>query len=182
MPIWKSILAFIMTGLIFVATLFTSIFGLKAPSMPACLTRPPAIVVVEPRDPVTIAIDRDELMTLYAGTEFEVVQQCHLEPSAGGTPSDRTYTGVALKNILADNGIDLADIPENATLEAVATDDVSVTYDYELFMDETTLLAWFEDRNNNGSNSDVTRIALKDASSGYFLQNVASLTLDYNDE
>jgi len=181
MPIWKSILAFIMTGLIFVATLFTSMFGLKAPSMPACLTRPPAIVVVEPRDPVTIAIDRGELMALYADTEFEVVQQCHLEPSAGSTPSDRTYTGVALKDILADNGVDLADIPANATLEAVASDDESVTYTYEQFMAATTLLAWFEDKNNDGKNSDVIRIALEDAEAGYFLKDVAGLTLDYND-
>ena len=181
MSIWKSILTWVATGLIAAAAFFCNLFGIEPPKLPDCLTTTAVVTTTEApvKDPVTIAIGRAEIMEIFAATELAFEQLCHLEPSAGGTPSDRTYTGVSLMDILAHYGVDLSEITAAATLTVSTSDNRPVTLSYALFSLDTTMLAWYEDRYNDGNTSEVCRIALLDGLAGLFAQQVTGLTLTY---
>jgi len=188
MSIGKSILVWIMTGLIAIAAFFANIFGLTPPTMPDCLTTTTAIVTTvttaATRAPVTFTVDRDGIMTAFAGGAQEVTQLCKSTNSIG-VATERSFTGVALKRVLVLKGVNLGDITAAATLVVTAPHnditrpDIVVTYSYAEFMDETTLLAWYQVDNGN-IDLDPMRIVLKDALSGKFVTGPASLTLNYN--
>jgi len=128
-----------------------------------------------PSEDGVIPINRAELVAQFADSEFEIVQQSRLV-DAIGRESTRTYTGVAIRDILAQH-MDIYDIPPSATLLALSHDGLNVTYQFDQFMAETTLLAWYEDRYNDGNRVDVTRIVVADGLAALFLRQVTSLTL-----
>jgi len=145
-------------------------------ALAACGTTPAA---PNTNDKNAIAIHRGEIVAAFAGSEWEVVQQSTLLPQPPREPSTRTYTGVPLRHLLEQH---MDDIPAGAALLAQARDGISVTYNYEIFMADTTLLAWYEDRYNDGNRVAVTRIVVQEGTAALFLQQVASLTLIIADE
>ena len=170
------------------AIVLTFIFVLK-PNDPPIVEPTTTITTIAPTEapttteaPVTqapkvIAIDRDEIMLLFAGTEKEVTQNSIQTASPGSTsPPDRTYTGVALMEILKLNGVSLGDLTEAATLtiHGGGAKPGSVSYDYALFTADTSLIAWYE----NGS--DVCRSCVLDGAAALFMKDVFQLILNYN--
>ena len=188
MSIGKSILVWIMTGLIAIAAFFCNIFGLTPPTMPDCLTEPVSIVTTTTattKAPFIITgIGRGDTMAVFAGGAEEVTQLCKSTNSLG-VATERTFTGVALKWVLEMNGVNLSEITPAATLVATAPHndttrpDIVVTFSYAEFMDDMTLLAWYQ---VDGGNIDLDpmRIVLADALSGKFVTGPTSLALHYN--
>ena len=98
-----------------------------------------------------------------------------------GRESTRTYTGVSVRNILAWQGVNLNAIPSNAKLKVTASDGLTSELSRAEFMSTTTLLAWYEDRNEGKGTVllDAPRLVFPSGLSGNYVQNVVSLGLIY---
>ena len=184
MPLWKTILAFIMTGLIFVATLFTSIFGLKPPKMPGCLTTTTASVTAEPVEIWKWSFTRDDILALAEEFDFEVVVQESVQiPQPQGDPRHRIYTGIRLRDILAHHGIDVNSLGGNAYLRVEDSPDeanrggFSTNYNVSLMRAEDTILAWHEVFVIDGTQEDVIRMCPIYGPAFQFVKDVDTLTL-----
>ena len=178
-------------GFLAVLVAVLTFFGINTSNcsaLPPVTTTTTAIVtttVAPTKAPVTInSIGRSDTMAVFAGSAEEVTQLCK-STNAIGVATERTFTGVALKWFLEMSGVNLSEITAAATLVATAPHndparpDIVVTFSYAEFMDDTTLLAWYQ---VDGGNIDLDpmRIVLADALSGKFVTGPTSLTLNYN--
>jgi len=126
------------------------------------------------------SFNRDDLIAAFAGTSKQYARQVDWLDSLD-VPNNRTYTGVRLKDLLEYCGIDVNALPATATITAGTTDNRPVTYTYAEIMDNTTMVAWLEDR-GGGDVRDVSRFCHPDSattgSAGRSAQNVNSLTIN----
>lgn len=127
---------------------------------------------------VTIDISTAALMAAFAGTANEVVQQ--IAPlDAIDRVQSRTFTGVAIRDILAWQGVDLYSI-NNATLNVGGS-----VLQSAVFMAETTLLAWHEvNHDNDDASAYLTnaRLIFGDEQGlrwGAYRQNIMEITLEF---
>jgi len=143
------------------------------------LTRIPAFSITVDIGDGPVAFTNENV---FAANMNIVVQPSRMIATPPREPETRTYTGVALRDILEYAGVDLTEIPDLATLSVNTYDNRPVELSYVKFMASTTLLSWFEDRNNDGNINVLTRprIALEDDSAGLFAQHVINLTLNFN--
>jgi len=112
------------------------------------------------------------------------VQDTNAE-NANGIAQPRTFTGVAIRDILENEGVVLADIPATATLTVTPYAGNPATVSYANFMAPTTILAWYEYNRTTNVNNELTRprLAYGDASGvlwGAFTQQVVAITLYFN--
>ncbi|MCL2445367.1 MAG: hypothetical protein FWD06_01180 [Oscillospiraceae bacterium] len=129
--------------------------------------------------PVVIAISTEALMAQFAGTAQEAVQQ--IAPlDAIDRVQSRTFTGVAIRDILAWQGVNLHNIGSTATLNVGGS-----TLAADVFMAETTLLAWHE-VNHNDDNAAINltnaRLIFGDEQGlrwGAYRQNITEITLEF---
>jgi len=123
---------------------------------------------------------RTDLITAFAGTTAEVTRQVNWLDSIG-VPNNRTYTGVKLKVLLDYCGIDVSTLPPGTQIIAGTSDSLPFTYEYEDLMDDSTMIAWLEDR-GSGDIRNVSRFCHPDSTSngsaGRSAQNVISLTIN----
>ena len=131
----------------------------------------------------TIAVNRAQIMGLFADSEYEATVESFMSyaPNNTNPRPDRTFIGVPLKVILAElGGIDLNDIASNAYLIVTASDGASARFNYTQysFMADSSLLAWYE-INDEQVSSDVFRSCLASGPASNFVKNVVSLTLYY---
>ena len=153
-------------------------------------TVPETTTEMATRTPVVIAIDRDALMAAFAGEE--AVQRITAF-DAIGREQNRTFTGVAIRDILAHNGVDLNDISSTARLvlttvnaDGTVSSNTPATHSiasYANFMAETTLLAWHEinhDADDAETLMERPRLVFGDETEalwGQFAQRVTAITL-----
>jgi len=186
MPLWKTILAFILTGLIAFATLFTNLFGLKPPKMPDCLTTT-ATSTSATAEPVEVwkwSFTRGDILALAEEYDFEVVEQESVQiPQPSGEPRHRIYTGIRLRDLLKHHGIDVDALGADAHLKVEDSPDESnrggfaTNYGIDLVRAGDTILAWHEVFVIDGSEEDVIRMCPIYGPAFQFVKDVDTLTL-----
>jgi len=126
------------------------------------------------QSPVTVPVNRTALVSQFANTPRQVVQTSHMTDSIG-RESTRVFTGVAIRDILEQNGVNLNNIPTSATLIVRTHDGLSSTLNRATFMANTTLLAWHEVRDGTATDLSRPRLVFPSGLSGNFLQQVVSI-------
>jgi len=124
--------------------------------------------------PITIQINRNALASQFASTQ--VVQPAHMVDSIG-RESNRIFTGIAIRDILTQNGVNLNAIPAGATLVVRAADGHNLTLSHAEFMAPTSLLAWHEVRDGTATDLSRPRLVFPSGLSGRFVQQVTTLEL-----
>ncbi|MCL2495494.1 MAG: hypothetical protein FWE98_07575 [Oscillospiraceae bacterium] len=184
MPFWKTILVWLMTGLIAVAAFFCNLFGIDPPEMPGCLTTTAVTAVAEPVEVWTWSFTRGEVIALAEEYDFDVVEQESVQiPQPQGDPRHRIYTGIRLRDLLAHFGIDVDALGDNAYLRVEDSPDennrggFATDYSIALIRAEDTLLAWHEVFVIDGSEEDVIRMCPIYGPAFQFVKDVDTLTL-----
>jgi len=130
-------------------------------------------------DPVVIPISTAALIAQFANSAHEVVQEINTVDGAN-RPQNRTFTGVAIRDILAWQGVDLYTIDSNAVLNVGGS-----MLEPAVFLAPTTLLAWHEinhDNDNAAAYLTNARLIFGDEQGmlwGAYRQNIIELTLEF---
>jgi len=199
MSIGKSILVWIMTGLIAVAAFFCNIFGLTPPTMPDCLTEPTTAIVTTvtttttttTKAPQTFTVDATIIQNFITSNPESFVegQVCSLQPtppSGSTTVDDRVYIvdGVILIDLLEHLGADIAAINPGSILTIMPSDGpaYAADYNYARITARTTLisLAYTDYTDAPHKPGDVPRSFIITGPNGLAVKTVSSLTLKYN--
>jgi|GEM_PF-2367130 len=161
-----------------------------ATTLPTTITTTPAATTTATTTttaptPITISVTVAALRAAFDNATYRVVQETNAFNAA--TPpvaQPRTFTGVAIRDILENEGIVLADIPTTATLTVTPDSGNPATVSYANFMAPTTILAWYEYNRNTSVNNVLLRprLVFGDTSSalwGAFTQQIVSITLNF---
>jgi len=205
MSIGKSILVWIMTGLIAIAAFFCNIFGLEPPTMPDCLTEPISIVTTTTTTTTSTAapqtleilLDRGDLIALGTTLDATVVDATFITANSQVPPTmtTRVVTGIPLLALLADEGIAAsqvisiqffaADAPASPTTFGGAS-----VNSLALVLHANTLIGWLEGANGAtptpptaGSNTAFhTGLRLYPGGSnlaGFYTNNLTKIVVNY---
>ncbi|MCL2023126.1 MAG: molybdopterin-dependent oxidoreductase [Oscillospiraceae bacterium] len=153
---FKSIISWIITGLIAIAVFLGNTFGVEV-SLPEISTTAPTVTTerVPNREAQTFPIDMDLINDLVDNHGLEVHTYNMTVTFINGISTNRDFTGVRLRDILEAIGADMAAMDSHTTLQALAEDGAVMTYAYSSFMDDKTLIAWME---NDEYTTDAPRL------------------------